>query len=253
MKLFIIRKVALLAALLTAGSALANTQFTMGENDTLRISPAYLGQAFQTTVRAHLDARFDTWNLTITYPEGIHALAASPGSGMTVHYLGSQGNELSSDIPLVYNAECTAFLASSVNLTGYCDFWGTGSFISYGTVKWETGDYDDMFSIVLYVDEDFEYGDLIINGKMSAQADPRDSGGSGRAIVLFKRIAVVVEALKGDVNADGQVNITDATMLIGYLINGSGEIDYDAADLTGDGQVNISDATMLINHLSTQP
>ena len=64
---------------------------------------------------------------------------------------------------------------------------------------------------------------------------------------------MVVDIQPGDVNNDGTVNITDATMLIGYLINGSGEIDYDAADLTGDGQINISDATMLINHLSAQP
>ena len=55
--------------------------------------------------------------------------------------------------------------------------------------------------------------------------------------------------LLGDVNGDGLVNISDATMLINYLLNGTGVIDERAADMNGDGVVNITDATLLISML----
>ena len=54
----------------------------------------------------------------------------------------------------------------------------------------------------------------------------------------------------GDVNADGLVDITDATALINYLLtNDNQDIDLDAADINRDGHVDITDATALINIL----
>lgn len=56
--------------------------------------------------------------------------------------------------------------------------------------------------------------------------------------------------IPGDVNMDGQVNITDVTLLITYVLdNGSITIDTLAADLTGDQNVNITDVTMLISYV----
>ena len=53
--------------------------------------------------------------------------------------------------------------------------------------------------------------------------------------------------ISGDVNGDGQVNITDVTMLIDYVLTGnSGGISLDAADCSQDGNVNITDVTVLI-------
>ena len=54
----------------------------------------------------------------------------------------------------------------------------------------------------------------------------------------------------GDVNGDGSVNITDATVLINALLNENFTgINISAADVSGDGLVNITDATLLINTL----
>ena len=52
----------------------------------------------------------------------------------------------------------------------------------------------------------------------------------------------------GDVNNDGNVNIADVTILIGFVLshNATG-INLDAADLNGDGQYDISDVTSLIS------
>ncbi|MBO4803279.1 MAG: C10 family peptidase [Muribaculaceae bacterium] len=58
--------------------------------------------------------------------------------------------------------------------------------------------------------------------------------------------------LRGDVDGDGKVDITDATMLINYLLsNDPTGINMENAncDLSDDGKVDITDATTLINYL----
>ncbi|MBO4802961.1 MAG: M6 family metalloprotease domain-containing protein [Muribaculaceae bacterium] len=58
------------------------------------------------------------------------------------------------------------------------------------------------------------------------------------------------ELMLGDVNADGIVDITDATMLINYLLsNDPTGIDMANADCDDSGAIDITDATMLINYL----
>ena len=55
---------------------------------------------------------------------------------------------------------------------------------------------------------------------------------------------------RGDVNMDGDVNISDAIDLINYLLNDDDTgIDMAAADCNFDGDVNISDVTRLISYL----
>ncbi len=53
--------------------------------------------------------------------------------------------------------------------------------------------------------------------------------------------------LRGDVNGDGSVNITDVTALINLLL--SGNTSAPAADCNQDSKVNITDVTALINYL----
>ena len=58
------------------------------------------------------------------------------------------------------------------------------------------------------------------------------------------------DAERGDVNADGQVNIADVTALIDYLLSGDeSTVDLDASDANQDGNVNIADVTSLIDYL----
>ena len=54
--------------------------------------------------------------------------------------------------------------------------------------------------------------------------------------------------LRGDVNGDNDVNISDVTALIDLLLGG-GTISNSAADCNQDGQVSISDVTVLIDYL----
>jgi len=55
--------------------------------------------------------------------------------------------------------------------------------------------------------------------------------------------------VKGDVNNDGAVNISDALALINYILNDSGDINLDVADCNGDNEINVSDALAIINYV----
>ena len=52
-------------------------------------------------------------------------------------------------------------------------------------------------------------------------------------------------SLRGDLNHDGFIDVTDVTMLISMVLGGT-PADLTAADLTGDGELDVSDVTALI-------
>ena len=63
---------------------------------------------------------------------------------------------------------------------------------------------------------------------------------------------IVESCLIGDVNEDGQINITDATMIqqaVAELIELTAE-QREAADTDGDGKITISDATMIQKYIA---
>jgi len=55
--------------------------------------------------------------------------------------------------------------------------------------------------------------------------------------------------MKGDVDDNGIVNISDVTLLITHVMNGGGNINTDNADMDSNGTINITDVTMLITHI----
>ena len=52
------------------------------------------------------------------------------------------------------------------------------------------------------------------------------------------------EPIKGDVNGDGEVNITDVNAMIDFILSSS---DNPIADVNGDGEINISDVNEVIS------
>ncbi len=66
------------------------------------------------------------------------------------------------------------------------------------------------------------------------------------------RFANVNLILQGDVDGNGNVDISDVTALIAYILNGNAEgIDLANADCNVDGEVDISDVTTLISYILT--
>lgn len=60
----------------------------------------------------------------------------------------------------------------------------------------------------------------------------------------FHPDAVMPHILPGDVNEDGNVNISDVNVLIGLIL--AGVSDYPTADVNGDGSINITDINAVI-------
>ena len=54
-------------------------------------------------------------------------------------------------------------------------------------------------------------------------------------------------SIKGDVNADGTVSVTDVTFLVDIILGTSSDYDTYAADVNGDGVVSVADVTLLVN------
>ena len=84
--------------------------------------------------------------------------------------------------------------------------------------------------------------------RIGAVDDPSELAaalGSGNVSVRFE---LATTTLKGDVNGDGSVNISDITAVIDYILGKEG-IDFDTADVDNDGSVNISDVSLIIDYI----
>ena len=75
------------------------------------------------------------------------------------------------------------------------------------------------------------------------------SGNGPTITVRFVKGAQPQPPMPGDVNEDGDVNITDVIDFINYLLNDEGDINLDAADYNEDSDVNITDVIDLIGYL----
>ena len=68
--------------------------------------------------------------------------------------------------------------------------------------------------------------------------------GTGKLSV--KDITSIYGAMKGDIDNNGEVNVTDVTILVNKII-GSSQISDEVCDINEDGTVDVSDITGLIN------
>ena len=81
-------------------------------------------------------------------------------------------------------------------------------------------------------------------------SDGTVSNSNGSPVVNKSVVISKPASTRGDVNSDGNVNISDVTDLINYLLGGTiSGFNVTAADCDQSGTVNISDVTVLINFL----
>ena len=59
------------------------------------------------------------------------------------------------------------------------------------------------------------------------------------------------QALKGDVDANGVVNVSDITALVNKIL-GTASYSDSACDIDGNGELNVSDVTALVNMILAQ-
>ena len=82
--------------------------------------------------------------------------------------------------------------------------------------------------------------DFILYGYSGSKAEKYASANGVKFVAIDKM-------LLGDVNGDGFVNITDATLIQKYCAKlvGESDINLDVVDVNNDGEINISDATAI--------
>lgn len=244
-----------LILLLATFSATADNYFTIdgAVNDTLLLSPTLVGNAVYLTFPAHFDGRLDYWHLTLTLPVGLsYANQYTEGGDLNVPFVNRWGNDsiCHADFALLQGG---SIIIGSITEPGYWDPDGDGNYDTYGTVKWEAGDYPFMFKILVSIDNSFHCDTLGIDGLLSSTHDWR-GGTIGSGVLFHKDIIIHVGYKLGDVNADGQVTIADVTALLNYLSSHEGLDQYqmEAADVNRNGEVTISDVTVLVNMLLQQ-
>ena len=230
--------------------AQADNYFTMGVNNMVQVNPSE-GYAI-VPVMMHTNGRMNNWRITVTYPEGLQPMdgdqgrAVEPGADLSVTYRNYY------DRDTVYNATLnvsTNFktISSSIPVIGYFDYNHDGVMDPYGTVKWEAGDYNEMFVFRFEVSDTFKSGKVTLDSYFSSESDQRQGLISPNPCRSYTEIYFYVEYNPGDANGDGVVNITDVTQMVNSLLNGTQHDLIPVCDLNGDGKVNITDVTLLIN------
>ena len=69
-------------------------------------------------------------------------------------------------------------------------------------------------------------------------------------VMMMLPFQIAASNLRGDVNDDDEVDISDVTALIGYILSGDGQsLNLANADCTLNGEVDINDVTGLINYI----
>ncbi len=86
------------------------------------------------------------------------------------------------------------------------------------------------------------------NGKLVATSNDGNAtiALSAMNFMYFSNEGGSSQVLRGDVNRDGKVNVSDVTALINMIL-GNLPMDQEVANLNGDDKVNVSDVTTLIN------
>ncbi|MCF0181119.1 MAG: hypothetical protein HUK11_02510 [Muribaculaceae bacterium] len=85
------------------------------------------------------------------------------------------------------------------------------------------------------------------NIKLRLHADKADVSNNA-AVYSVKVLGYTATHVRGDVNGDGVVDITDVNLIINKILNGG---DLPAADINNDGSVDITDANAAINIILT--
>lgn len=238
-----------LIALLATFGATAVNYFSIGGvvNDTLLINPSWINTGQWIPVQAHFDGRVDEWTINVTYSSHISPSNVIRGRDMDIPFLNNNGIVDTCHAQITASSDYT-IISSIITDFGYWNYEGNGILLPYGTVKWEAGDYDEMFKIFCMISSDCTGDTITLNSNVDGSYDWR--GGTTNGMFL-NRIYLKVGYQRGDVNGDGLVNIGDVSALTNYLLTHQGLNQYqlEAADFNRDGNVTIADETALTNWL----
>ena len=175
-------------ALLMAGTAMADSYLFV---DDFTVSPNQ--QTVTVPVKAHFNARVSGFQLDVTYPEGLTPVEVENGADMTISYVDIDGADRTEELSIFMpNSNYTRFMGAFL-INGYWDSDGDGTYERYGVIKWEAGDYEEMFFLTLNIDEGFQGGEIVVETEVGAGDDAR--GGTvcdlGEDLQIYTRVCNV--------------------------------------------------------------
>jgi hypothetical protein len=108
-----------------------------------------------------------------------------------------------------------------------------------GSVEWSYSTAGDVM--------DIRVGDVNCNGRVNIVCV---TFGSDGLVYAFRTLDQTPDAICGDANGDGEVNVGDAVFMIAYVFSGGPPPDPECAgDANGDGEGNVGDAVYLIAYV----
>ena len=222
----------------------ANINFYIDE---LSFTEEDLGTTITIPVKATFDSYISSWEVEFSFPEGLTPTSIVPGSDMSLTYIDSRGREKTEMATYVVSQDKTHIIANTLPYMGYQFDEDEEEYISYGSVKWDAGEYDEMFLVTFRIDDYLDSGDLIITSHATCGRDTRNE-----ALFFWPVILNNDNYFIGDVNLDGVINISDITCIFDYLVSGQQEYGYisvASADTNQDGIINLLDIEMLTDML----
>jgi len=135
------------------------------------------------------------------------------------------------------------FLPAAGQMTStYVDYVTTTTVTEAATYWTSTpsGDKSDMNAFVLSIDD-------------AGATVETDLMRRVMTAVRLVKVASAADLIKGDVNGDGSLSITDVTMTISHILGQTPEgFNAAVADVNGDGSVTITDVTIMIDMILKQ-
>ena len=156
-----------LAALLMAGSVCAEEYFYI-DDITISAEDAAAGATVVAPVKAHFDYYCNAWQVDFILPEGVIVTKATRKPDMYITYLNEDGEEDEYRASLGMNDDKTRFIVSTFTELGY-----TEDGECYGTLKWDPGDYDNMWEMTFQFPAGFTGGEITVCTEPSCTDDTR--------------------------------------------------------------------------------
>ena len=158
-----------LAALMMAGSAMANDYFYLADFEVPQSALGASGAAGRifVDVKAHFDNYVSAWQVDFEVPEGLTIAAHRAGTDLTLHGLDDFGDPKDFTPNLKVSADKLRVIVAS-DEAGY-----TEDGEMYGAMKWAPGEYAQMWQVVFNATADFAGGAVKVKTQPACGQDTR--------------------------------------------------------------------------------
>ena len=211
------------------------------------VSSDDLSSTITIPVKASFDHHISAWDVEFEFPEGLTPVEITPGRDMNLSYVNHHGEEVTERAVYVFNDDLTHIVANNMSALSYTP-GEDGEEGYYNSVKWNPGEYGEMFLITLRVEESFQGGYIITHSKATCGWDARFPS-------ELWPITIQVEdemPWPGDVNGDGQDNVNDIICMLEYLagVLEAGNYFFPmAGDVNRDGLIDLRDMQMVLDYI----